>query len=145
MHLSWRSYRSRERRWYHSSHHIHFNIGLSSRSNIQFRTASRRVQRGGVWVCKGCSHPFWPLQPYLEGPAAKILDSPLHTARLLATHPDPAHGSHDLHPAVGPWHVQASYVLWGRSKHSLRGGVASVANPRKFQRVKGQLICPFDR
>lgn len=32
------------------------------------------------------------------------------------THPDPPHGRHDLHSAVGPWHIQAPDVLQGKKE-----------------------------
>lgn len=53
---------------------------------------------------------------------AKLRERWPHPALPPATHPYPAHGSHDLHSAVGPRHIQASDVLRGGSKHSLRRG-----------------------
>lgn len=55
-----------------------------------------------------------------------------HTAPSPATHPDPAHGSHNLHSAVGPRYVQTSNVLWGEKQTLAEKRDARVPNHRKL-------------
>lgn len=68
------------------------------------------------------------------GLTAKMLQFRVHTAPSPATHPDPAHGSHDLHSAVGPRHVQASDVLQGRSKALVEKRDAKGPGPQNVSR-----------
>lgn len=50
-----------------------------------------------------------PTQPPPSAPRR-----PRPTCPRPSTHPDPSHGSHDLHPALRPRHVQAPDVLQGK-------------------------------